>query len=76
MEEMDQGITSNIEHDTNLQATAMNDLNKFDNKMKSGQFFGAGDDSSSEEESNTRPMTELEILRQKNSILMDKLYKA
>ena len=55
----------------------MNDLDKFDNKMKSGQFFGAGDDSSSEEEgSNARPMTELDILRQKNSILMDKLYKA
>ena len=55
----------------------MNDLDKFDNKMKTGNLFGAGDDSSSEEEGgNRRPMSELDILRQKNSILMDKLYKA
>ena len=66
-----------IDKETSAQANAMKDLDKFDSKMKGGRFFGAGDDSSEEEENNyKRPVTESDILKEKNNILMDKLYKS
>ena len=58
------------------QREAMNAMDQFDNRMKTG--FGGGGDSSSEEENSgpRRPATQLEVEKQKNQILMDKLFRS
>ena len=77
MVEFEEGDTGEIERETNTHSNAMKELDKFDSKMKGGRLFGGGGDSSSDEEDNyTRPMTENDILKQKNQILMDKLFKS
>ena len=77
MVEFEEGDTGEIERDTQTHSNAMKDLDKFDSKMKGGRLFGGGDDSSSDEDDGySRPMSENEILKQKNQILMDKLFKS
>ena len=60
------------------------DLNDFEKRLKNNtrsddQFFAQGDDSSEEEDlGSNQPKfsTEADILREKNRILMEKLFKA
>ena len=61
------------------QRDAMAAMDQFDNKMKNtNRLLGNGDSSSSEEENTgpRRPATQLDIEKQKNQILMDKLFRA
>ena len=52
-------------------------MDQFDNRMRGARLFGDGDSSSEEEASGPRrPATQLEVEKQKNSILMDKLFRA
>ena len=58
---------------------AMAAMNQFDNKMKTNnRLLGNGDSSSSEDENTgpRRPATQLDVEKQKNQILMDKLFRA
>ena len=59
----------------------MADLDRFDKKLKSANNpFGNNDSSSDDEDSGNRPprrpQTQVEILTQKNQILMEKLFKS
>ena len=76
MVEFEDGDTGEIEANTQVHTNAMKDLDRFDSKMKGGRLFGGGDSSSDEEDGYSRPMSEVEILKQKNQILMDKLFKS
>lgn len=61
------------------QRDAMAAMDQFDNKMKNtNRLLGNGDSSSSEDENTgpRRPATQLDIEKQKNQILMDKLFRA
>ena len=70
-----------LEADVQASANTMNDLNRFDQKLKSATNpFGKDDSSSDEEDGGSRPprrpQTQVEILTQKNQILMEKLFKS
>ena len=57
------------------QRDAMAAMDQFDSKLKGSRL--AGDDSSSDEdEGPRRPLNPLELEKQKNQILMDKLFRA
>ena len=61
------------------QRDTMNAMDQFDNKMRNAnRLLGNNDDSSSEEENTgpRRPLTQLEVEKQKNQILMDKLFRS
>ena len=60
------------------QRDAMNAMNQFDNRLKQNRLLGADDSSSDEEEASgpRRNFTALDVEKQKNQILMDKLYRA
>ena len=55
----------------------MADMNKFDNKMKGKGALRQFDSSDEEEQQPApkKPMNALEVLQEKNRILMDKLFK-
>ena len=76
MVEFEEGDTGEIERNAQAHTNAMKDLDKFDSKMKGGRLFGGGDSSSDEDDGYSRPMSENDILKQKNQILMDKLFKS
>ena len=62
------------------QRDAINAMDQFDNRMKrkNGPFGAGDDDSSSDDEprGQRRPLSEVEIEKQKNQILMDKLFRS
>ena len=57
-----------------------NDLDAFDKRLKTQNPMGAYDDSSDEESEQAslpkQPASQMDIMRQKNEILMEKLYHA
>jgi len=55
----------------------MNAMDQFDNRLKGSRLLG-GEDSSSEDEGDNkkRSFTPLDVEKQKNQILMDKLFRA
>ena len=59
------------------QRDAMNAMDQFDTRLKGSRLLG-GEDSSSEDEGDNkkRPITQLDVEKQKNQILMDKLFRA
>ncbi len=59
------------------QRDAMNAMDQFDSRLKGNRQVGA-DDSSSDDDGNNqkRPITQLDVEKQKNQILMDKLFRA
>ena len=48
-------------------------MDQFDNKLRKNRL---GDSSSDEDDGPRRPLTQLEVEKQKNQILMDKLFRA
>ena len=50
MVEFEEGDTGEIDRNAQVHSNAMNDLDKFDSKMKGGRFFGAADSSSDEDD--------------------------
>ena len=60
------------------QRDAIAAMDNFDNRLKKNRMVGDDDDSSSEEEASgpRRNYTELDVEKQKNQILMDKLFRA
>lgn len=66
-----------FEMDAKASADSMADLDRFDKKMKSN-LLGGDPDSSSDEENNApkKVFSEVDILKQKNTILMEKLFKS
>lgn len=78
-EQTEEDFRNEMAEQAREQRDTMNAMNQFDNKMRNAnKLLGNGDDSSSEEENTgpRRPLTQVEIEKQKNQILMDKLFRA
>ena len=77
-EQTEDDFRNEMAREAREQRDAMAAMDQFDNKMKrNNRLLGNGDSSSSEEENARRqPATPLEIEKQKNQILMDKLFRA
>ena len=58
------------------QRDAMAAMDQFDSKLKGSRLAGDADSSSDEDEGPRRPLNPLELEKQKNQILMDKLFRA
>ena len=76
-EQTEEDFKSEMESRAFEQRDTMNAMDQFERRLKANRGVGH-DDSSSEEENQgpKRPLTQTEIEKQKNQILMDKLFRA
>ena len=77
VEASEEDFRSEMDNQAQEQRDAINAMNQFDNRLKGSRVFGGGDSSSDEEDNQQRqPKSQLDIEKQKNQILMDKLFRS
>lgn len=57
-------------------ADVYGDMDKFDQKLKTANALGYDDSSEDEQPPRRQPMNEAEVLKEKNRILMEKLFRS